>query len=697
MKKKLIALLALVCMTLTASAEDVPTYSLTKATDAEAHGTITFKVGGNAVTSAQEGQTVTVTVTPATGWTVNQPSGQWIAAIAATPRRTGIDLLSEVTLTPVAGQTNQWTFTMQRANAEISMTYKKLLTNTDITIEDISALTYTGVAQTPTVTVKDGTTPLVLNTDYTVSYSNNVNAALSTATTAPTVTITAVATSEKYAGETTKTFTINKKALEDDFIADIDALTYTGEALTPEPVVTYNGMTLAKGTDFTYSYENNVNAGTATVTITAVADGNYSGTASKTFTISPKALENSMIQDIADQTYTGEALTPAVTVTDGTTMLTLNTDYIVSYANNVNAGTATVTITATENSNYSGSASKRFTINQAQGSVLFYPWQVEKTFGDEDFTYIPYTTGDGTLTYSSEDESVAVVDVATGKVSIKGVGRVWIYAWLSATENYTAVSDYYELTVNPKEIEYEGGDVTQDQNGYTVTLTEDPSGPSAQPLPDDEDLAGLTYSRTLTAPGSSEGDATVDDQPANLFTICVPFAPETGTAVKYYTLSGVSGETLNFSEVETPVANTPYLVAVTGSVNFTEDCTDQEVASMEIASTTKDGYTFTGTFTGLKNAKSVGKYILQKGNKWGKVTAEKQNVYIPPFRAYVEAPATAAPQLNATIGDGNTTGIQNIRTVDQDGTEHWYDLSGKRIATPEKGVYILNGKKVVVK
>ena len=70
MKKKIFALLALVCMTLTASAGDVPTYSLTVGTNE--HGTITFKVGENTVTSAQEGQTVTVTVTPATGYVVNE-------------------------------------------------------------------------------------------------------------------------------------------------------------------------------------------------------------------------------------------------------------------------------------------------------------------------------------------------------------------------------------------------------------------------------------------------------------------------------------------------------------------------------------------------------------------------------------------------------------------------------------------------
>ena len=295
MKKRLLSLLVLVMTVMTASAIDAPSYNLTVGTND--HGTVKFYVAETEVTKAPEGATVTVVITPNTGWVVNQPSGQWYAAVAAarSQRTASVDLLDKVTLTPVEGQTNQWTFTMQRANVEISSTYKKLLTNTDITIVDISALTYSGVSQTPTVTVKDGNTELVLNTDYTVSYSNNVNAALSTAAqNAPTVTITAVATSDKYAGETTKTFTILPKALEDGFIANIDALVYTGVAQTPEPAVTYNNMTLVKGTDFTYSYTNNVNVAAATAenapTVTVTGKGNYTGTAQKKFDITKKAL-----------------------------------------------------------------------------------------------------------------------------------------------------------------------------------------------------------------------------------------------------------------------------------------------------------------------------------------------------------------------------------------------------------------------
>lgn len=207
MKKKIFMLLALAVTVMTASAS--AGYSLKKGTSE--HGTITFSVGGNDnAASAAEGDVVTVTVTPADGYVVNEPTGEWQAAVAAsrgqlrTPAPAGIDLLKDVTLTPVTGQDNQWTFTMVRADVEVSATYKKLLTNTDITVAAITDQTYTGQPIEPAVTVKDGTATLAATTDYTVSYDANTDAGTAT------VTVTAATTSTQYAGETSTTFTINK-------------------------------------------------------------------------------------------------------------------------------------------------------------------------------------------------------------------------------------------------------------------------------------------------------------------------------------------------------------------------------------------------------------------------------------------------------------------------------------------------------
>lgn len=256
------------------------------------------------------------------------------------------------------------------------------------------------------------------------------------------------------------------------------------------------------------------------------------------------------------------------------------------------------------------------------------------------------------------------------------------------SSNYSISYAAGTLTVREKDVAYSGGTITQDENGYTVNLNEGTG--SANTLPVDADLYSLTYSRTLTPPGSGEGEVTIGGQAANLYTVCLPFSPETGTDVKYYTLSGVSGETVSFEEVTTPAANTPYLIAVTGSTNIAESCTGMVVTSTAINSTTKDGYTFTGTFTGLKHAQAVGKHILQSHNEW-RVVEENGSVFIPPFRAYIES-VNGARMLTGCLDD-EATGIDSLRLQDADGTEQWYDLNGRRISKPtRKGIYIHNGK-----
>ena len=559
MKKKLFMLLALAVMTLTASAE--AGYDLKVGTSE--HGTITFKVGDNDNAQyADEGDVVTVTITPATGWVVNQPSGQWYAAIAAAPQRrtSDIDLLKDVTLTPVAGKDNQWTFTMARANVEISATYKKLLTNTDITVADIAAVTYTGQPLTPAVTVKDGETVLVKGTDYTVSYSNNTNAALATAEKAPTVTITAVATSEKYAGETTKTFTINKKALtvkaedksvtfgddaptytesydgfvnnetkavlsgtlaltcsyvknqsgagnyditpsgltssnyditftkgtltvgkkalEDGFIANIASLVYNGVAQEPAPVVTFNGMTLVKGTDYSVSYENNVNVGTAAI-VTVTGTGNYSGTVSKNFTINPVDADDSdelgVTLGFYNVTYNGRAQTPGVTLMFGDTELVEGTDYDVEYSNNTAVGTATVTVTL--KGNFTGTIEEDFVIDPIEGNVSFTDKNVFRIYDPDNNTYSQKAVveGNGQVTYTSSNKQVATVNAKTGVVQIVGAGTTVITATVSnsSTFDYEGANQVsYTLRIDkatPK-VESEGFSGGYDGEGHGITV-----------------------------------------------------------------------------------------------------------------------------------------------------------------------------------------------------------------------------------
>lgn len=84
---------------------------------------------------------------------------------------------------------------------------------------------------------------------------------------------------------------------------DVTEFTYSGQENKPTVIVTVGGKVLTEGTDYTVSYANNVNAGTATVTITAVADGNYSGQATTDFTIAKKPV--TVTATAPDKVYDG--------------------------------------------------------------------------------------------------------------------------------------------------------------------------------------------------------------------------------------------------------------------------------------------------------------------------------------------------------------------------------------------------------
>ena len=152
-------------------------------------------------------------------------------------------------------------------------------------------------------------------------------------------------------------------------IAAIPNQPYTGAAITPALTVTSNGSTLNAGTDYTVVYSNNTNVGTATATVTGI--GNYTGTASASFTIAPATISLANIGLIPNQPYTGAAITPALTVTYNGSTLNAGGDYAVAYANNTAPGTATATVTGI--GNYTGTNSASFTIVAATPSVGTWP------------------------------------------------------------------------------------------------------------------------------------------------------------------------------------------------------------------------------------------------------------------------------------------------------------------------------------
>ena len=136
---------------------------------------------------------------------------------------------------------------------------------------------------------------------------------------------------------------------------------YDGKAKTPT-VTVMDGSTVIPASEYTVGYSNNVNAGTATVTITDNEDGDYIVSGSTTFSITAKTVSSPTVTlEKTYYFYDGTAKTPTVTVKDGETVIPAS-EYTVGYSNNTNVGTATVTITDKDGGNYTVSGSATFEI-----------------------------------------------------------------------------------------------------------------------------------------------------------------------------------------------------------------------------------------------------------------------------------------------------------------------------------------------
>ena len=222
-------------------------------------------------------------------------------------------------------------------------------------------LTYTGNELTQTVTVTVNGKTLTVGTDYTVSGLTGTEPGSYPVT---------VAGTGNYTGTVTKSFEIAKADISSAAITyDAGPYGYTGKEWKPEVAVSFNDAALTADTDYTVSYENNINAGTAKIIITGIGD-HFTGLTEKTFTINSAEISGCTFAPIADVTYNTKAHTPEVTVAISGRTLEADKDYTVSYASNVNAGTATVTVTG--KGNFTGSANTTFTIAKADLNLSVY-------------------------------------------------------------------------------------------------------------------------------------------------------------------------------------------------------------------------------------------------------------------------------------------------------------------------------------
>ena len=169
-------------------------------------------------------------------------------------------------------------------------------------------------------------------------------------------------------------------------------------------------------------------------------------------------------------------------------------------------------------------------------------------------------------------------------------------------------------------------------------------------------------------------------------TICIPTAAALPDGVKAYSCASVTNNVLDLEGVSSLAANTPYILQKTGS--------EASYTILSTEKTSNEVYT-TDCLNGVLTATSapVGSYVLQNlDNKvaFYQVSAEDP-ITVPANRCYLTAPASGVKAL--AFPDGTLTSISEIQAADEKAVI--YDLSGRRVSKATKGIYIINGKKVI--
>ena len=221
---------------------------------------------------------------------------------------------------------------------------------------------YDGNPAEPIPVVSCKGTTLRQSIDYDVSYASNTVAGEGK------VIITPHEPSNTI-GRREITFKINKASIAGAIVtydgADSTSIhdkDYIAEDIKPSVKVVYNGATLVAGKDYSVSYENNRNAGQATVTVTGL--GNYSGTKTQNFVIKPWNIGSDVVAEVADGEFAGgEEVKPLAYLIYKGQSLTEGEDfdYVAEFTNNTQV-TTTATVTFIGKNNFTGTLVKTFEI-----------------------------------------------------------------------------------------------------------------------------------------------------------------------------------------------------------------------------------------------------------------------------------------------------------------------------------------------
>ena len=733
-------------------------YDLTLATGSDAHGTVTFTVGGNAATQAEKGDVVTVSVTPNDGYsakdvTVRAYTSWEAASEILTGGGDNPGLVSDITVTK--NETDgTWSFTMPEANVWVVVTYTKNLQ--DAWIQAIADQTYTGSAITPTVTVKDGETKLVLNTDYTVAYSNNVETGTAT------VTVTGTG---NYSGTATANFTIvaDKSALntaiteaetyynsiKDDHaeaaaalktaIDTAKAMQEKGDATQEEVNNALSALTTAKTTaedavltETKTALNNDITA--AETYYNSIKDSNPTAAATLLEAINAAKAVKDNTDATQEQVDAAIAALASAKTTAEQTVLTetktaLNDDITdaEAYYNSIKDSNPTAAATLLEAINAAKTVKDNADATQEQVDAAIAALASAKTTAEQ--TVLTDTKDElndditeaeayyNSIKDSNPAAAATLLDAINAAKTVKDNGdatQEQVDAAIAALASAKTTAEQTVLTETKNEL---NDDITEAEAYYNSIKDSNPAAAAtlldainaAKTVKDNADATQSeieTAAQTLT----NAVNAAKADVALKRVTLTIPAKSymaridaekrqiENAVAgVSLFSVKNVTNTEVELTgELSVIAAEMPYFIY---NDNDTEVEVSIIVSSEEADNVDYDSEHFKGTLVDKtftdEDMEEADHYVLSGGSSFvwvkdaGTLAAGKCWVQLE------KSPANA--RALSIVFEGETTGISTVKTDADTKDAAVYDLQGRRVMQPTKGLFIVNGKKVVIK
>lgn len=379
-------------------------------------------------------------------------------------------------------------------------------------------------------------------------------------------------------------------------------------------------------------------------TETSWTDGS-TGDVTLNWTIAQKEITPT-IAGISDQQYTGEQITPEITVTADGVTLTKDVDYTVSYGDNIDVGknNGSVTITAVSGGNYTFEpVTKQFNIIKQAGHISITAKPAEYTgsaYAESNIEVTKTGTGDVTYTYYTDAEAATLTTTDNSGAADEGgapknAGTYYVKATLAASENYgSATSDIASFTITKKALTVTADNKSitfgEEAPAYTFTAT--------SYVGDDNDNVVTANLTCGYEQGSDAGTytITVTASAANYDITCTP-----GTLT-------VAKKTLTADDL-TPAAGNPTKKEYDGTT---------ELAGVTYQVTINgNAYTVDGTAEFDNKNVGIGKLVTFTPNAFDNTNYEFETDLTMAFTADITAKALTVTGLTATgrVYDGTTT------------------------------------------